>query len=144
MTRLLELRYDANADATAKAWFLSGDAAARWLQALGEAGLARSETKVFIVPKSLEDPSPAGALIVPASGADQATPIGLPCQIIAERLFIPADAKLYPPITDAEIRALCPHPVNFFHPQFGLSAFDENAAVPIANLLSAPQERNVP
>ena len=142
MTRLLELRYDANADAAAKGWFLSGDAAERWVEALSEAGLARSETKVFIVPKSLEDPSPAGALVVPASSAADATPIGLPCQVIGGRLFIPADAKLFPPVTDAEIRALCPHPVNFFHPQFGLSAFDETAAVPIASLLSAPPERD--
>jgi hypothetical protein len=144
MTRLLELRYDAGADASAKGWFLSGDSAERWLEELAAAGLAVSETRLFIVPKSLEDPSAAGVLVVPAASDLKARgPIGLPCQLIAGRLFIPADAKIFPPVTDGEIRKLCPHPINFFHPQCGLSAFDENAAVPISNLLEIPRERDV-
>src|SRR5215208_407306 len=62
MMRMLELRYVPDADSAPAAWFVAGDCAERWLEALAAAGLAVSETRMFIVPKSLEDPSAAGVL----------------------------------------------------------------------------------
>jgi len=63
------------------------------------------------------------------------------CRVIAGRLFVPTDAVVHPPITDAELVAICPLPVAFFHPAFGLSGFDEESTLRVWNLIEMPEER---
>lgn len=152
----LQLRHHSTPAGEPAAWFLPGDAAARWLEALARGGLADLETQLFVVPKSVEDRAPAGLLVLPARGSGtavlpvrtgthgrdaRATTAGLACRLIAGRLFVPVDAVLHPPVTEAEVRALCPLPVSFFHPAFGLSGFETEAMLRVADLIEAPAER---
>src|SRR5439155_8985690 len=51
------------------------------------------------------------------------------------------DAVLSPPVTDEEIRALCPLAVSFFHPAFGLSGFEVESTLRVWDLLESPNER---
>jgi tetratricopeptide (TPR) repeat protein len=138
----LQLRHAADADASATAWFLPGDSAERWLEELARCGLANGETRLFAVPRSLADRSPAGLLVVPAvTHSLRHPPAGVACKLIGGRLFVPVDAILHPPVTDAEVRALCPLPVVFFHPAFGLSGFEEESTLRVWNLIEFPEER---
>lgn len=138
----LQLRHDASADAPAAAWFLPGDSTERWLAELARGGLAELGTRLFVVPRSVADRTPAGLLVVPAAGSrPDSQPRGIACRLIAGRLFVPVDAALFPPVTDAELRALCPLPVAFWHPVFGLSGFEDEAAMRVPDLLAMPGER---
>jgi tetratricopeptide (TPR) repeat protein len=138
----LQLRHSDKLEAEPAAWFLPGASATRWLEEIGNSGLAEAETRLFVVPKSSEDRTPAGLLVVPArTGSPRHKPSGLACRLIAGRLFVPVDAVLHPPVTDAEVRALCPLPVSFFHPAFGLSGFETESTLRLCDLLEPPEEQ---
>jgi tetratricopeptide (TPR) repeat protein len=138
----LQLRHSDKLDAEPTAWFLPGDSAARWLEELAQSGLSESETRLFLVPKSPEDRSPAGLLVVPVRADSlRHQPSGLACRLIAVRLFVPVDALLHPPVADEEVRTLCPLPINFLHPAFGLSGFEMESTLRLWHLLDLPEER---
>jgi tetratricopeptide (TPR) repeat protein len=138
----LQLRHDATADAAPEAWFLPGDSAERWLSELARCGLAEAQTRLFLIPRSISDRAAAGLLVVPARNIlPDHHPAGLPCRSVAGRLYVPADAVLFPPVTDAEVRSLCPLPISFCHPVFGLSGFEEEAALRVGDLTALPEER---
>ena len=138
----LQLRHRPKLEAEPAAWFLPGDSATRWLDELARCGLATADTRLFVVPKSVEDRAAAGLLVVPARAESVAQqPSGLACRIVAGQLFIPLDAGLYPPVTDTELRKLCPLPVTFFHPAFGLSGFEAESTLRVWDLLDFSEER---
>ena len=157
-TIALKLVLNESADYQPSAWFLPGANVERWLDELSHSGLAESDTRLFIVPKfgssssSLAAPklpseggsSISGLLVIPSSSSSfssSSTISGLPCRSVLDRLYLPADAELHPPITNSELAELCPWPIAFFHPTLGLLGFDEQAALHVWELLQAPSER---
>lgn len=142
MIHSLQLRHGQAPEAALAAWFLPGDSADRWLDQLSIGGLASMDTRLFLVPHSLGDRSCAGVLVVPARVDSNSWPQGAQaCRLIAGRIFVPMDGILHPPVTDSEVRTLCPLPVYFFHPVFGLSGFDEDSTLRIKDLIRAPENR---
>jgi tetratricopeptide (TPR) repeat protein len=138
----LQLRHVPRLATEPGAWFLPGDSTARWLEELTRCGLADADTRLFVVPTSAADRTPAGLLVVPGRGdAPAPQPSGLACQLVAGRVFVPLDAVLHPPVNDAELRHLCLLPVNFFHPAFGLSGFETESTRRVWDLLEPPEER---
>jgi tetratricopeptide (TPR) repeat protein len=138
----LELRHDERCAETAVGWFLSGNFAERWLSELVRCGLANAGTRLFAIPRSPADRTPVGLLVLP--DGDSPSPgmlSGLPCRVIAGRLYLPADAALLPPLTESEVRDLCALPVVFYHPAYGLSGFDEESTLRVWDLLELPEER---
>lgn len=141
MMLALQLRHLPEFAAEASAWFLPGASATHWLEELAQCGLANGETRLFVVPRSIADRSPAGLLVVPGKGASPSQPpAGLACRFMAERLFLPADAALSPPLTEAEVRSLCLLPISFLHPALGLSAFESETTLRVWDLLASPAE----
>lgn len=142
MNQLLQLRHDAALDSAPGAWFLPGASAERWLEELARSGLASMETRLFVVPVSIEDRSPAGLLVVPVNaGCVVDPPAGIACRMVGRRLFVPLDAALYPQVADSELNQLCALPVSFYHPVFGLSGFEEEALLRVSDLIEAPEEK---
>lgn len=122
---------------------MPGADAARWLDEISRCGLGLADTRLFLVPRSTRELATAGVLVIPprdarASGA----PAGLACKFCGERLIIPCDAELYPPLTGAELRQLCLFPIVFFHPTLGVSGFDEESTLHLWDLLEMPGERH--
>jgi tetratricopeptide (TPR) repeat protein len=137
----LQLRYVPAPPPAADAWFLPGDIPARWLEELVRAGLARMETRLFVVPQSMDNGAVAGLLVVPERPEPGTTPpAGLPCRRVGERLYLPHDAELQPPIADEELRRLLPLPISFYHPVFGLSGFETGDTLRVSDLILAPGE----
>ena len=135
----LQLHYRPQADPVPTAWFLAGSFVDDWLQELSRCGLAEPETKLFLVPHSPENRTPAGLLVVPGHPASlKNEPSGMACVLVAGRLFIPANAVLYPPVTDPEIQKLFRLSATFFHPTLGISSYDEDAIRRVWHLLAAP------
>ncbi len=138
----LQIRQGAAGDGSPAAWFLPGDSTERWLEELARCGLAGAETRLYAVPRSRADRSPAGLLVVPVNSKTPVqSPSGVACRLLAGRLFVPMEAALQPPDTDVEVRALCPLPVAFLHPTLGLSGFDEGSTLRVWDLIDAPEER---
>lgn len=125
------------------AWFLPGHETDRWLEELARCGLAGADTRLYAVARRSGPPGCAGILVVPGRGASSGSPSsGVPCRLIAGRWFLPADAVLHPPLTDSELRDLCPLHVCFYHPAFGLSGFEEGSALSVGDLVRPPAERS--
>jgi len=142
LTLQLQMRTGTDPAGASAAWFLSGSSTARWLEELARTGLAEPGTRLFVVPRSTADPSPAGLLVVPDSpGSARCAPLGLACQRIAHGLFVPLGAQLDPPVTAAELRQLCPWEVAFFHPSLGLSGHEPGSTLRVWDLLDRPEER---
>jgi tetratricopeptide (TPR) repeat protein len=137
----LQLRHDSALNTATAAWFLPGASTARWLDELTRCGLANMDTRLFVVPHSVDDQTSAGLLVVPRD-ADSVTesPGGLACRLHGGRLFVPLDAALHPPVADSELRSLSPLPISFYHPVFGLSSFELDSALRVSDLIEAPGE----
>jgi hypothetical protein len=147
MILTIQLRHEPAAQHAADAWFVNGNDPARWLDELARSGLAQTETRLFVVTQyatrnTQHASGITGLLVVPGSNcAASRPPAGIPCRLLAGRLFIPADAALHPPVTDAEIRELCPWPIAFLHPTLGLSHFENDSALRVWDLLETPSDR---
>ena len=150
MTVPLKLVLDESADYAPSAWFLPGADVERWLEELSLSGLAEPDTQLFVVPRSVRAPSGshreiAGLLAIPVSShgarSTKHAPTGLPCRSLLDRLYLPADAELHPPVNNSELADLCPWPTAFFHPTLGLIGFTEDSCLRVWELLSTPPAR---
>ena len=66
-------------------------------------GFNSDDVKLFVVPTSLNDPRAAGLIVLPPDNfKTQHAPRGLPLARFGERLLIPIDAVLHPPISATE------------------------------------------
>lgn len=151
----LQLRHDPAARHPAGAWFLTGNDPAHWIEELAHCGLAEVETRLFLISRqskpSASHNSPitnhqslvTGLLIIPGPGhTPSRPPAGIPCRLLAGRIYVPTDAVLSPPATDAELRELCPWPITFLHPTLGLSHFDNDSVLHVWDLLETPIQRD--
>ncbi len=124
------------------AWFLSGGEPSAWLSEICERtpGNAQAELKLYVVPRSGADRRPAGALVVwPGEEPTPASARSQPYRVLIGRFYLPADARLEPPVGDDELTRLCPPGGLFvFHPGAGLCAFRADDALSLSDLLSAP------
>lgn len=121
------------------AWFLPGADAGHWLEELAAGDLALPGTSLYVVPQSVEDRRPAGLLVIPPKGHTASQPLrGMACGTIGERLLLPVDAELNPPLSEVELRELCRLPLLFFHPSLGLSGFEAESCLRISELLERP------
>lgn len=106
------------------AWFLAGGDAAVWLEELARWQGAQADLQLFPVPRASRDPRPAGLLVIPP---EKATPLpgwrALALGVIEGPLYLPVDAVLSPPVTSAEVRALCRAEITLYHPGLGLVEF---------------------
>jgi tetratricopeptide (TPR) repeat protein len=123
-------------------WFVTGSDTGQWLEVVVALGLATPGTRVFVVPGGVDGGRVAGLLVVgPAVGVVGRVAGALPCRCLAGRLYLPAEGRLFPPVTDAEVRELCRLEVGFLHPGGVLSGFDAAEALGVADLLEVPEER---
>ncbi len=141
MNQPLQLRYVSAQEAAPDAWFLPGDSAERWLEDLARCGLANAATKLAVIAGSPDESRCAGLLVVFGTNGTGHSPAGAACRRVAGRLFVPTDAVLHPPVTDLEMQKLCGFPTAFFHPVFGLSAFEERDTIRVSDLIEPPEER---
>lgn len=138
----LQLRPADGVQGPVVAWFIPGSSVSHWLTCLVGAGIASRSTRLAVVPGRRAGDPVAGLLALPAGPVVESGGSGMiGCRCVAGRLHVPADAVLDPPVTDAEVRELCPAALSFLHPTCGLSAFEAADLVGVMDLLEAPPER---
>lgn len=125
------------------AWFVPGEAPARWLEELAAWPTARRSLRLHPVPRGREDHRPLGALVAAsdelAELAGRVSPRCLPYARVAGCLFIPVDAEFSPPVSEAELRELLADDATYvWHPVAGLTRFEAEDVLGVADLLSVP------
>lgn len=124
--------------ASAEAYLLLGGRCEQWLAEIMTWGLPLQSVRLLPVPASERDPSVIGVLAIPQRMPARVLR-GLPYACRARRLYLPADAQLYPPMSDDEVTQSFPWPVAIMHPTIGLVAASEQELVPASELIIAEE-----
>lgn len=151
MLSRLQLRRAPTPTSEACAWFLPGEDPAEWLETV----CAWPEAAATLMFYPLSDPAtgqPVGALVVTDSRrrgdqgplADGKTSRkldrgrALPYGRAADGFYLPADALLFPPVSEEELHAAKRHPVQIWHPTLGLCGFEAHEGRRAWDLLLPP------
>ena len=131
------------------AWFVPGNSAEAWLNALADLAIDQARAKLLVVPHSATDRRPLGALIVakpkhgtsPDNQEPKPSPFVHAYGCIAGRLYVPVEGVLSPPATDAELAELfADDQLYVWHPVAGLTPFATADCLAPAELLGSPVE----
>lgn len=104
------------------------------------APVSHDHLRLLVLPRALDDRTAAGVLVIVPTGTRPAcVPRALGFGVIAEKLYLPVDAQLWPPVEPHELKLL--HEVQAFHPGIGLVGFDQADCLKLADLLRQPPSR---
>ncbi len=142
MRRVLTLRRTEDRQ-TASAWLIAGADIGTWLGELAQWSVAEELVRLYVLPASLQDHTPAGLLVVVPAG-ENCTPTrrALPYARVGIKLLIPADSRLHPPVAPDELAALLVWDLQIFHPTIGLVGFGPDDSLRITDLLAAPAQED--
>jgi len=140
----LELRRAEEAlDAEIAGWLLPGDEVSEWVRWLcNRLGERAREVALLPIPRSRDARQPGGLFVPdPAAVPEGDSGRAVPFRLLGERLFVPLDAELRFPLSEAEFTALFPCDFNVLHPAVGLVSADRSDAIGLKDLLRAPARR---
>lgn len=128
----LQLRI-ATTPSTAVAWVIPGSDPAAWLDEIARWGIPMSRLSLYPLP------APHGVLVpVPNGRAPAETLRAQPYACVAGSLYVPAEARLDPPLSPAEAEAATDGRLLVLHPAAGLAAFAPEDAIRPSALLAPP------
>jgi len=141
----LKLRFNATSPPAPTAWLLGGDDPADWLAA-ATTFANQSSLRLLPLPCSPKDRQVIGALLVSTAGALSAKPVATAIGYFqaAPRLFLPCNAQLDPPVSEAElVEQLAQERRYVWHPTIGLIGMEETEALDLSALvtLGGPSDR---
>lgn len=139
----LRLRQASTSLREAAAWLLTGNDPRRWLEELCGWGVPLVEVTLMVLPTDRDDRRPTGVLAVPRRGSlPCVTSWAIPYSEIAPQSFVPVDAQIDPPVSDAELAQLLGDELqSVWHPGLGLVRFEPSDVVRVADLLSTAPPR---
>jgi len=124
------------------AWFIPGNNPAKWLEEIARWQLPMAELLLFVVPRSIQDRTPAGVLVrLPREEKPVRTRRAVPYGCLGTKLYLPLDAAVYPPVSEKELRDQLRLDVQILHPTAGLIGFSMTEALRVHDLLAAPASR---
>lgn len=146
----LRLKYAPHEPRPTTSWFVNSPFPKHWLKAaidgfVGADGDRTHELKIRIlpVPRSLNDRSPIGALVVAGSEAkvtlQRPSSNCLPYGSLTDRVFLPVDSRLEPEVTPSELEELLSRELTYlWHPRVGLVAYERGEILSLVDLLCSP------
>lgn len=136
-------RDDAGEPSRASAWFIPGADVGVWLDEIAAWGVAVERVRVCVVPRSAGDRRACGVVAILPKGVTPErapSPLAQAYQCVVGRVYLPAGARLHPPVGDAELEGMLLYPVQVFHPAVGIVGFGEEDVLLGTDLLAAPPE----
>lgn len=125
-----------------QAAFIRSDSPAIWLQYLGEWGMRLSALEGYIVPQSIQSRTPVGLFVIfKEEVSPEYSAIVHPYRMEGNGLYIPIEAKVFPPLLAEEWTEVLLHDRQFFHPTIGLVGFSLQDKVDFSHLLVLPELR---
>ncbi|MBI3890756.1 MAG: hypothetical protein HY303_04425, partial [Candidatus Wallbacteria bacterium] len=126
----------------AAAWFISGEKPAAWLEELSQWGVELAGVALLALPVAPGRKTPCGVLAVPPAGSKPAvTPRAQPYGALAGRLYLPANSRLDPEVSEDELRVVIPWHALVLHPALGPVGFRREQTLGVADLIEAPPAR---
>jgi len=138
----LALLYAPDDACESTAWFVAGDDPCAWLDELAAHGVGASAVELLVVPTSVTDRTPIGAVVV--SRVAGGSPHGVVTQrwsCRARRLYLPANGRVQPPLSDRELDACLLADRTVFHPAVGPVGFASSDVCAAHDLLAMPPTR---
>lgn len=130
----------------AVAWFVFGNDPAEWLAAATGWDVSLESVSFRPIPRSLSDRTPIGTLIIPTNPAaiqgkqSASGPLTIPFGRVADRLFLPTDAEVWPQVSESELRALLTNDSDWiFHPAMGLVRCERGELMRAVDLMQRRQ-----
>jgi tetratricopeptide (TPR) repeat protein len=120
-----------------QAWFIPGSLAENWLSEIVAWGVPHSAIRLRLVPRSLSDRTPIGSLVtVNGKASPRVSGRCQPYGCLAERLFLPVEARLEPAVEEFELRDLFASDATYvWHPVVGLIQFGREDWLSVGDLL---------
>jgi len=140
----LGLRFDAKGEVQPTAWFMAGNDPEALAREVCLWGVPHSKLRFYHLPASNQDRSSVGTLVVvPAGTCPDVSHRPHPYQQFGGNLFLPCEARLWPPVLDGELRELLPGHLYVLHPSLGLVGFDKRDCLRLADFLRCPPSRGL-
>lgn len=139
----LELQYTEKPQHQARAAFIAGASPGTWLAELNRWQVAVESLTCYLVPQSMQNRQAAGLFVVFPAGSPP--PVTTPLSLygsVADTLFLPVHARLFPAVTTEELRQALAWECQFFHPHIGLVGFSPADQVDLASLLAVKQAQD--
>lgn len=138
----LTLKYNAHSAHKATAVFIAGNQAAVWLRELSQWNIHPAKFECYVVPQSVKTIEPGGLLVI-VHADDIKLPEHLPAYTcLANQLYIPVHAEIYPPVSSTELQKILLWQVQFFHPTIGLVGFEKKDRLNLADLITITEPVN--
>lgn len=139
----LELKYKSSEDLKeAQAFFISGKDFFDCLETIKFVGVSDT-SQLFAVPRSISSNEFQGVLVV-LERAMQLNEFLLRCTPLIKiggKLFLPANAEIYPPLEPDELDQLLLYKTQLFLPQSGLIGFDDEDAIDLVKFIRPPSKK---
>ena len=136
----LQLKRTPSHAGTIAAHFIAGDDPRVWLDEICTWGVSQAGLRLLVVPTSLAERTPCGVLIFSEQKVSRAASQRcLPFRRLAERLFLPVDARPSPRVTEKELIELLDSTYYYvWLPNRGLTKFATDEVLRVSDLLSVP------
>lgn len=139
----LQLRRTQDA-APAAAWLIPGADARGWIDEISRWNIPMADLRLHVLPRSMQDSRPLGVLVTGANSLQQnRAHRAQPYRVLADGLYLPADAELAPAISDSELRSALVWEIQILHPSAGLIGCRAEEGLRISDLLTPPPRIDV-
>lgn len=126
------------------AWLIPGADPQTWIDELSRWGVPMENLRLYVLPRSLQDPSLMGILVTDTEALTSVRASrAQPYRLLADRLYIPADAELDPAVSDAELHKLLIWEMQVLHPGAGLIGCSRDEGLEVSDLLVPPPSVDV-
>ena len=123
----------------AGAYLLAGSDVTEWLAEIGRWAMPMASLRLYVLPTSVRDITPAGTLVVlPDEGRPAPSPTAVAYSRFGENFYLPVDCDLFPAVSKSELRERLRGHLYVLHPTIGLVGFEPADAKVVHELLAPP------
>lgn len=135
----LQFKYSQHTNLPVHAAFVPGERAADWFAHMDTWQTDLQTLSCYLLPHSIANNQASGLFVVFNGAAPAAQMIRYPYGKLADKLFIPTNAVLYPVTGTDELKKLLLWDVQVFHPHIGLVGFEAKDKIELADFIGLPQ-----
>lgn len=117
-----------------KAAYIRGSSATTWLKEISRWKIPVDQLECYLLPQSIQSIEPAGLFVVFGEVDIKQIDFLEPYTCIEQKLFIPVNAGIFPPVSSGELQSLLRWPLQVYHPVIGLIDFEKEDAVQTGDL----------
>jgi tetratricopeptide (TPR) repeat protein len=135
----LQLKYHDNTRHATYGAFVQGQKPLDWLREMDSWKVALQNVTCYLIPESIGVNKCAGLFVIfNPSQLPQPNTVRNPYTRMADKLYMPVNAVLYPVIEAGELKTLLLWDIQFFHPVIGLVGFEKKDEIMLDSFIHLP------